>query len=65
VKKTFPENARCEEDAHKSLMGAECGWLQVNNTVSPYVKRKTDKFVPLSVMKYAAALSIPGTGVLP
>ncbi|XP_076102726.1 uncharacterized protein LOC143071921 [Mytilus galloprovincialis] len=66
VKKTFPENGKTtEEEDNKASTGSECGWLQVNNTVSPYVKRKADKFVPLSVMKYAAALNIPGTGVLP
>ncbi|XP_061172928.1 uncharacterized protein LOC133182196 isoform X1 [Saccostrea echinata] len=43
-----------------------CGWIQVNNTVTPYVRRdEYGKFVPLSVMKYAAALSIPEKGVLP
>lgn len=66
VKKTFPENAKMNvDDKTSSCSGSECGWLQVNNTVSPYVKRQTEKFVPLSVMKYAAALNIPGSGVLP
>ena len=32
------------------------GWVQINNTVVPYVLRNGVKFVPLSVIKYAAGL---------
>lgn len=68
VKKTFPETAKKNsEDIQKpkNEPKSQCGWLQVNNTVTPYVRRADDKFVPLSVMKYAAALNIPGSGALP
>lgn len=54
-------NVKQTEDSNEP-----CGWIQVNNTVTPYVRREAlGKFVPLSVMKYAAALSIPEKGVLP
>ncbi|XP_048734184.1 uncharacterized protein LOC125650180 [Ostrea edulis] len=54
-------NLKLTEDSNEP-----CGWIQVNNTVTPYVRREAlGKFVPLSVMKYAAALSIPEKGVLP
>ena len=33
-----------------------CGWLQINNTVIPYVTRGGVKHVPLSVVKYGAGL---------
>lgn len=68
VKKTFPETAKKNAEDGKIAENesqSQCGWLQVNNTVTPYVRRGDDKFVPLSVMKYAAALNIPGAGVLP
>ena len=58
---TMQVNVKQIEDSSKP-----CGWIQVNNTVTPYVRREAlGKFVPLSVMKYAAALSIPEKGVLP
>ncbi|KAJ8304542.1 hypothetical protein KUTeg_018125 [Tegillarca granosa] len=78
VKKTFPENEskspplqnqtskipnniqQCADDSNEV-----CGWIQVNNTVTPFVRREMGKFVPLSVMKYAAGLSVPEQGVLP
>ena len=78
VKKTFPiedkiipqNPALLSTTVHLNSVeedtGDPCGWIQVNNTVTPYVKRKDQgKFVPLSVMKYAAALVIPEKGVLP
>ncbi|KAK3098761.1 hypothetical protein FSP39_022845 [Pinctada imbricata] len=78
VKKTFPLEDKGVHRNPASLSttvhlnnteddtGDPCGWIQVNNTVTPYVKRKEQgKFVPLSVMKYAAALVIPEKGVLP
>ncbi|XP_041371613.1 uncharacterized protein LOC121385138 [Gigantopelta aegis] len=44
-----------------------CGWVQINNTVSPYIKRFNGKYVPLSVIKYAAGLltDIQIEGILP
>ncbi|XP_067667128.1 uncharacterized protein [Haliotis asinina] len=40
----------------KSELAKVCGWVQINNTVSPYIRRYSGKFVPLSVIKYAAGL---------
>lgn len=79
VKKTFPENeskspplpnqtSKIPNNIQHSAADDSnemCGWIQVNNTVTPYVKRELGKFVPLSVMKYAAGLSLPEQGVLP
>ena len=68
VKKTFPVPDSPKLPTSVSPTGEEyegCGWIQVNNTVTPYVWKNSDKFVPLSVMKYAANLSISDKGVLP
>ena len=51
VKKTFPDAAVARQEAAETA-----GWLQIKNTVTPYVKRQENKFVPLSVIKYAAGL---------
>ncbi|KAL4228179.1 hypothetical protein ACF0H5_013613 [Mactra antiquata] len=51
VKKTFPDAAAARREAMESA-----GWLQIKNTVTPYVTRKDGKYVPLSVMQYAAGL---------
>lgn len=63
VKKTFPDgnNSKVEED--QGVNGVY-GWMQIKNTVSPYVKRRDGKYVPLSVMQHAAGLVKQGvTGV--
>ncbi|XP_052795632.1 uncharacterized protein LOC128228385 [Mya arenaria] len=56
VKKTFPDAAA----ARAAQMAAEsAGWLQIKNTVTPYVKRVDgNKYVPLSVIQYAAGLLV-------
>ncbi|XP_076465092.1 LOW QUALITY PROTEIN: uncharacterized protein LOC143296941 [Babylonia areolata] len=67
VKKTFPENVlaaitanentkRSSVDERKALLAKMCGWMQINNTVTPYIFRSRDKYVPLSVIQYAAQL---------
>ena len=63
VKRCFPSGPR-PLDQNVSL-GGGCmggGWVQVNNTVVPYIKRlaprgkETVRLVPLTVLKYAANL---------
>lgn len=54
VKKTFPDAASVKA-AQIAAEGA--GWLQIKNTVTPYIRRTDgDKYVPLSVIQYAAGL---------
>ena len=36
--------------------GCICGWLQVNNTVVPYVQRATWRLLPLPVLRHSAGL---------
>ncbi|KAH3837006.1 uncharacterized protein LOC127877549 isoform X2 [Dreissena polymorpha] len=58
VKKTFPDAAaaRAAQIARDSV-----GWLQIKNTVTPYVKRADgNKYVPLNVIQYAAGLLTNG-----
>ncbi|KAL3866478.1 hypothetical protein ACJMK2_043785 [Sinanodonta woodiana] len=59
VKKTFPERNTPNQNsktAEEKELFTHCGWLQINNTVTPYVKRPSGKYVPLSVIRYAAGL---------
>ena len=65
VKKTFPEDVLAtistdddgsSADDKKVLLSKMCGWMQINNTVTPYIVRSSGKFVPLSVILYAAQL---------
>lgn len=51
VKKTFPDAVSAQKEAAEAA-----GWLQIKNTVTPYIKRVDAKFVPLSVIQYAAGL---------
>lgn len=54
VKKTFPDAASVRS-AQIAAEGA--GWLQIKNTVTPYIRRHDGgKYVPLSVIQYAAGL---------
>ncbi|ELT97695.1 hypothetical protein CAPTEDRAFT_225615 [Capitella teleta] len=59
VKRNFPGSVGSEPP---KLLG---GWVQINNTIVPYVKRKGIKFVPLPVIKYGADLlnNVQVTGV--
>ncbi|XP_033749411.1 uncharacterized protein LOC117334082 [Pecten maximus] len=72
VKKTFPEhivNAPPQHQINQAMVQESktqgCGWIQVNNTVTPYINKNKDKYVPLSVMRYAASLNVPAQGILP
>lgn len=72
VKKTFPEhivNTPPQHQINQALVQESqsqgCGWIQVNNTVTPYIYKNKDKYVPLSVMRYAASLNVPAQGILP
>lgn len=61
VKKTFPDGVNGITDQSST---SSHGWMQIKNTVTPYVKRKDGKYVPLSVMQHAAGLVKQGvTGV--
>lgn len=53
VKKTFPDADAARQNA-SSLGSAR--WLQIKNTVTPYIIRPDGKYVPLSVIQYAAGL---------
>jgi len=55
VKKTFPDAAAARAE---QLAREAAGWLQIKNTVTPYVKRVDGKYVPLSVIQYAAGLLV-------
>ncbi|GFS12818.1 hypothetical protein ElyMa_001381200 [Elysia marginata] len=71
VKKTFPAEVLAKmggevpltstsPPAVKSDLSQFCGWIQINNTVSPYILRfdgvKQVRLVPLSVIVHAAGL---------
>ncbi|CAI9717586.1 Hypothetical predicted protein [Octopus vulgaris] len=67
VKKSFPTEDQQEDTrAHDMSLPRKsdrpqfmdyCGWLQINNTITPYVERSNGgKYVPLSVIRYAAGL---------
>ncbi|XP_059170979.1 uncharacterized protein LOC131952374 isoform X2 [Physella acuta] len=70
VKKTFPADVLAKiggevTTSHRTSptkpeLSQYCGWMQINNTVSPYILRtegsKQVKLVPLSVIVYAAGL---------
>ncbi|CAH1797322.1 unnamed protein product [Owenia fusiformis] len=55
VKEAFPETDNSRES--KDEGDVQGGWLQINNTVIPYILRNpVGKLVPLSVVQYAAEL---------
>ena len=55
VKKHFPDEIlKTLPQKNKS----DGGWVQVNNTVVPFVFRNEERFVPLSVIRYAAQLLV-------
>ena len=82
VKKTFPAEVLAKMGGEvnvsnpspstvKSDLSHFCGWIQINNTVSPYILRfeggKQVRLVPLSVIVYAAGLlnNVGVEGLLP
>ena len=57
VKKHFPPSILAQlPSAQSSEKKVDGGWLQMNNTVVPYVFRSKARYVPLSVIRYAAGL---------
>ena len=54
-KETRPTLVGSEERKGQDVM-LEGGWLQVNNTLVPYVNHGSDRLLPLSVLKHAAGL---------
>ena len=61
VKKHFPPSVLAQFPPIQNPGGsqqkkAEGGWIQINNTVVPYVFRSKARYVPLSVIRYAAGL---------
>ncbi|ESO89622.1 hypothetical protein LOTGIDRAFT_164924 [Lottia gigantea] len=70
VKKTFPEDVLAkmrsteqpaesttpENSINRENLEKMCAWIQINNTVTPVIRRNEFTFVPLSVIKYAAGL---------
>ncbi|XP_050402796.1 uncharacterized protein LOC126819031 [Patella vulgata] len=51
-----PENKSAGSTPSREVLEKVCSWIQINNTVTPVIKRKDMTFVPLSVIKYAAGL---------
>lgn len=48
-----PHNTR------NNIMQVKGGWMQINNTVLPYiVKRNKERYVPLCIIKYAAGVNV-------
>ncbi|KAL8595756.1 hypothetical protein ACOMHN_012175 [Nucella lapillus] len=47
---------RASGEDRKGVLSKVCGWMQINNTVTPYILRALEKYVPLSVIQYAAQL---------
>ncbi|XP_064649784.1 uncharacterized protein LOC135501553 [Lineus longissimus] len=57
VEQSFPQNLleNMKFDRNRIVRG---GWVQINNTVVPYLYRQKQRFVPLKVIRYAATLLI-------
>ena len=57
VKKHFPPSLLAQLSGNQvQEKKTNGGWVQINNTVVPYVTRGNAKYVPLSVIRYAAGL---------
>lgn len=61
---TLPQVTRVDHRGDSAIKET-CGWLQINNTVTPYLTRIKEKFVPVSIMKYAAKINLKDEGFLP
>lgn len=63
VKMTYPKECSASTSSVRDVrllqMPRTFGWMQINNTVVPYVVRSSGKFVPLSVIVHAANLLTP------
>ena len=59
VKKHFPKaSSGAQLNSGDSSSEVDGGWLQINNTVVPYITRASVRLLPVSVIKYAAGLLI-------
>ena len=45
-----------QEQARRMSSQVTGGWIQIDNTVSPYIRRNFMKYVPLSIVRFAAGL---------
>lgn len=43
----------------------QSGWMQINNTIVPYIRRLDVKLLPLDVLKHAASIDIRSEGLVP
>lgn len=51
-------NSKVEQNETNTCATVSGGWLQINNTVVPYVIRSCGRCVPICVIKYAAGLNL-------
>ena len=66
IKKYFPNTPPCDRSTAANSGSppsavtscAQGGWLQLNNTIIPYIKRGNQKYLPMCIVKYAAGLPI-------
>ncbi|XP_052098067.1 uncharacterized protein LOC127732899 isoform X2 [Mytilus californianus] len=66
VQKTYPDCCHLPCDSNKrKRRSIKSGWVQINNTIIPYVCRSEIKFLPLAVLTHAASISVPSEGVPP
>jgi hypothetical protein len=49
VKKIFPECTEHIPKVPEAVPKNKSGWLQINNTIIPYICRSNVKFLPLAV----------------
>ncbi|VDH90351.1 Hypothetical predicted protein [Mytilus galloprovincialis] len=66
VQKAYPDccDLPCESNKRKRK-SIKSGWVQINNTIIPYVCRSEIKFLPIAVLKHAASINVPSEGVPP
>lgn len=65
VKKIFPECTEHIPKVPKAVPKNKSGWLQINNTIIPYICRSNVKLLPLAVLKHAASIVISSYGIPP
>lgn len=65
VKKIFPECTEHIPKVPEAVPKNKSGWLQINNTIIPYICRSNVKFLPLAVLKHAASIVISSYGIPP
>lgn len=68
VKKVFSDWREEMDDSPKKeqlKIAVLSGWMQVNNTIVPYIRRRDTKLLPLAVLKHAASIDICSEGLIP